>query len=199
MIPRYTLPEMANVFSDVARFDRYLEIELLATDAHAALGVVPAVDAATCRANAPTVDDAFVQAVSDREAVTDHDVAAFVDVVQAAIGTPAGAWIHYGLTSSDVVDTAWCWMMRDACDQLIAAATELMRTLVLLAREHRDTVMIGRTHGIHAEPTTFGAKVALWALQVERDRVRLRAARASVAVCKLSGAVGTFSNIDPSI
>ena len=193
------LPEMANVFSDVARFDRYLEIELLATDAHAALGVVPAVDAATCRANAPTVDDAFVQAVSDREAVTDHDVAAFVDVVQAAIGTPAGAWIHYGLTSSDVVDTAWCWMMRDACDQLIAAATELMRTLVLLAREHRDTVMIGRTHGIHAEPTTFGAKVALWALQVERDRVRLRAARASVAVCKLSGAVGTFSNIDPSI
>ena len=199
MIPRYTLPEMANVFSDVARFDRYLEIELLATDAHAALGVVPAVDAATCRANAPTVDGAFVQAVSDREAVTDHDVAAFVDVVQAAIGTPAGAWIHYGLTSSDVVDTAWCWMMRDACDQLIAAATELMRTLVLLAREHRDTVMIGRTHGIHAEPTTFGAKVALWALQVERDRVRLRAARASVAVCKLSGAVGTFSNIDPSI
>ena len=199
MIPRYTLPEMANVFSDVARFDRYLEIELLATDAHAALGVVPAVDAATCRANAPTVDDAFVQAVSDREAVTDHDVAAFVDVVQAAIGTPAGAWIHYGLTSSDVVDTAWCWMMRDAGDQLIAAATELMRTLVLLAREHRDTVMIGRTHGIHAEPTTFGAKVALWALQVERDRVRLRAARASVAVCKLSGAVGTFSNIDPSI
>ncbi|NMD25730.1 MAG: adenylosuccinate lyase, partial [Actinobacteria bacterium] len=143
--------------------------------------------------------EAFVQAVSDREAVTDHDVAAFVDVVQAAIGAPAGAWIHYGLTSSDVVDTAWCWMMRDACDQLIAAATELMRTLVLLAREHRDTVMIGRTHGIHAEPTTFGAKVALWALQVERDRVRLRAARASVAVCKLSGAVGTFSNIDPSI
>ena len=199
MIPRYTLPEMANVFSDVARFDRYLEIELLATEAHAALGVVPAADAAACRAHSPTVDEAFVQAVSDREAVTDHDVAAFVDVVQAAIGAPAGAWIHYGLTSSDVVDTAWCWMMRDACDQLIAAATELMRTLVLLAREHRDTVMIGRTHGIHAEPTTFGAKVALWALQVERDRVRLRAARASVAVCKLSGAVGTFSNIDPSI
>ncbi len=199
MIPRYTLPEMANVFSDVARFDRYLEIELLATEAHAALGVVPAADAAACRAHSPTVDEAFVQAVSDREAVTDHDVAAFVDVVQAAIGAPAGAWIHYGLTSSDVVDTAWCWMMRDACDQLIAAATELLRTLVLLAREHRDTVMIGRTHGIHAEPTTFGAKVALWALQVERDRVRLRAARHSIAVCKLSGAVGTYSNIDPSI
>jgi adenylosuccinate lyase len=90
-------------------------------------------------------------------------------------------------------------MMRDACDQLIAAANELLRTLVALAREHRTTVMIGRTHGIHAEPTTFGAKVALWALQVDRDRTRLRAARESVAVCKLSGAVGTYSNIDPSI
>ncbi|MEQ1693813.1 MAG: adenylosuccinate lyase, partial [Gemmatimonas sp.] len=195
----YTLPEMAAVFSDVARFDRYLEIELLATDAHAVLGVVPAGDAAACREAAPTVDEAFVQAVSDREAVTDHDVAAFVDVVQGAIGAPAGAWIHYGLTSSDVVDTAWCWMMRDACDQLIAASNELLRTLVALAREHRDTVMIGRTHGIHAEPTTFGAKVALWALQVDRDRTRLAAARDSVGVCKLSGAVGTFSNIDPYV
>ena len=199
MIPRYTLPEMANIFSDTARFDRYLEIELLATEAHAALGVVPADDSRTCRAKSPIVDEAFVEAVSAREAVTDHDVAAFVDVVQAAIGAPAGAWIHYGLTSSDVVDTAWCWMMRDACDLLIAASTELLRTLVLLAREHRDTVMIGRTHGVHAEPTTFGAKVALWALQVDRDRTRLVEARRVVAVCKLSGAVGTFSNIDPSI
>ena len=136
MIPRYTLPEMANIFSDTARFDRYLEIELLATEAHAALGVVPADDARTCRAKSPIVDEAFVEAVSAREAVTDHDVAAFVDVVQAAIGAPAGAWIHYGLTSSDVVDTAWCWMMRDACDLLIAASTELLRTLVLLADPH---------------------------------------------------------------
>jgi len=199
VIPRYTLPEMANIFSDVARFDRYLEIELLATEAHAALGIVPEADAKTCRAKSPTVDTAFVEAVSEREAVTDHDVAAFVDVVQASIGAPAGTWIHYGLTSSDVVDTAWCWMMRDACDLLIAASTDLLRTLVLMAREHRDTVMIGRTHGVHAEPTTFGAKVALWALQVERDRARLLAARDSVAVCKLSGAVGTYSNIDPSI
>lgn len=199
MIARYTMPEMAAVFSDVARFERYLEIELLATEAHAALGVVPGADAAACRNRAPVVDDHFVQAVSEREAITDHDVAAFVDVVQDRIGAPAGAWIHYGLTSSDVVDTAWCWMMRDACDLLIAAAGELLRTLVGMAREHRDTVMIGRTHGIHAEPTTFGAKVALWALQVERDRHRLIDARRTVAVCKLSGAVGTYSNIDPSI
>jgi adenylosuccinate lyase len=199
MIPRYTLPEMAAIFSDPARFGRYLEIELLATEAHVALGIVPAADAATCRAKAPVTDEAFVQAVTDREAITDHDVAAFVDVVQGAIGAPAGAWIHYGLTSSDVVDTAWCWMLRDAADLLITAADDLLVTRVRLAREHRDTVMIGRTHGIHAEPTTFGAKVALWALQVARDRDRLRAARATVAVCKLSGAVGTYSNIDPSI
>ena len=199
MIPRYTLPEMAAIFTDAARFGRYLEIELLATEAHAELGVVPAEDAIACRKNAPVTDEAFVDAVGEREKVTDHDVAAFVDVVQGAIGQPAGAWIHYGLTSSDVVDTAWCWMLRDAADLLLEAADQLVVTLVALARTHRDTVMIGRTHGIHAEPTTFGAKVALWALQVDRDRTRLRAARESVAVCKLSGAVGTFSNIDPAV
>jgi adenylosuccinate lyase len=199
MIPRYTMPEMAGVFSDTARFGRYLEIELLATEAHVGLGIVPPQDAAACRARAPHIDDAFVQAVEERERITDHDVAAFVDVVQDAIGKPAGAWIHYGLTSSDVVDTAWCWMLRDACDLLLQAADGLVATLVRMAREHRETVMIGRTHGIHAEPTTFGAKVALWALQVDRDRARLRAARETVAVCKLSGAVGTYSNIDPAV
>ena len=199
MIPRYTLPEMAAIFTDAGRFGRYLEIELLATEAHAELGVVPAEDAITCRKNAPVTDDAFVESVGEREKVTDHDIAAFVDVVQAAIGQPAGAWIHYGLTSSDVVDTAWCSMLRDAADLLLEAADQLVATLVALARTHRDTVMIGRTHGIHAEPTTFGAKVALWALQVDRDRTRLRAARESVAVCKLSGAVGTYSNIDPAV
>jgi adenylosuccinate lyase len=140
-----------------------------------------------------------VDAVLAREAVTDHDVAAFVDVVQAAVGAPASSWIHYGLTSSDVVDTALCWALRDACDLLIDAATELVATLVALARTHRDTVMIGRTHGVHAEPTTFGAKLALWALQVDRDRTRLRAARRSIGVMKLSGAVGTYSNIPPEV
>ncbi|MEO6123460.1 MAG: adenylosuccinate lyase [Ilumatobacteraceae bacterium] len=199
MIPRYSLPQMAEIFSDVERFRRWLEIELLATDAHAALGLVPSADAAACRSRAPQVDDVFVQAVLDREAVTDHDVAAFVDVVQSTIGTPAGSWIHYGLTSSDVVDTAWCWMLRDACDLLVETASELLAVVTDLARTHRDTVMIGRTHGVHAEPTTFGMKVALWALQIGRDRDRLRAARDTVAVCKLSGAVGTYSNIDPAV
>jgi adenylosuccinate lyase len=199
MIPRYSLPEMSDVLSDVARFGRYLEIELLATEAHAELGVVPTADARTCRERAPMVDEAFVVAVAEREKVTDHDVAAFVDVVQSAIDAPAATWIHYGLTSSDVVDTAWCWMLRDAADLLIEASTDLLATLRDLALRHRNTVMIGRTHGVHAEPTTFGAKVALWALQVGRDRERLRAARNAVAVCKLSGAVGTYSNIDPAI
>ncbi len=199
MIPRYSTPEMDAVWSDPVRFGRWLEVELLATEGHARLGIVPEGDAEACRTNAPTTDEAFVERVLEREAITDHDVAAFVDVVQDAVGNPAGKWIHYGLTSSDVVDTALCWAMRDAADLLIEASTELLGTLVAMAREHRDTVMIGRTHGIHAEPTTFGAKVALWALQVDRDRARLRAARDTVAVMKLSGAVGTYSNIPPEV
>ena len=190
---------MDAVWSDTARFGRWLEVELLATEAHAEIGVVPHDQAAACRAAAPRTDDDFVEAVLAREAVTDHDVAAFVDVVQETIGTPAGSWIHYGLTSSDVVDTALCWAMRDAVDLLVSATGDLIDTLVKLAREHRDTVMIGRTHGVHAEPTTFGAKVALWALQVDRDRTRMIAAREAVAVMKLSGAVGTYSNIDPAV
>ena len=199
MIARYSLPEMAAVFTDEARFARYLEIELCATEAQAEIGTVPAAAAAGCRARAPRVDAAFVAAVAERERTTDHDVAAFVDVAQAAIGMPDGAWLHHGLTSSDIVDTAWCSMLRDAADLILAAADGLVDGLVALARRHADTPMMGRTHGMHAELTTFGAKVALWALQVDRDRVRLRAARESVAVCKLSGAVGTYSNVDPRV
>ena len=199
MIPRYSTPEMDAIWSDPARFGRWLEVELLATEAHADSGVVPPSVAAACRDRAPVTDEAFVAAVAAREAVTNHDVAAFVDVVQSAIGAPDGSWIHYGLTSSDVVDTAQCWALRDAADLLLDAARALRGTLVAMARRHRDTVMVGRTHGIHAEPTTFGAKAALWALQVDRDIARLRAARASVAVMKLSGAVGTYSNVPPSV
>ncbi len=206
MIPRYSTPEMTEVWSDTSKWGRYLEVELLATEAHAEIGVVPNDDAAACRSNAPTADDAFVEAILEREAVTDHDVAAFVDVVQSAIIDRGGAdaadaakWIHYGMTSSDVGDTVLCWQLRDAADILLAEIDRLIEVLVGLAREHRDTVMIGRTHGVHAEPTTFGAKLALWALQVDRDRTRLRAARDTVAVMKLSGAVGTYSNVPPSV
>ena len=190
---------MDAVWSDPARFGRWLEVELLATEGHAEIGVVPTEAAEICRAKAPTSDEAFVERITERERITDHDVAAFVDTVQAEIDDPAGSWIHYGLTSSDVGDTALCWAMRDAADLMIDASTALLETLIALANEHRDTVMIGRTHGIHAEPTTFGTKVALWALQVERDRERLRLAREAVAVMKLSGAVGTYSNIPPSV
>ncbi|MAT07203.1 MAG: adenylosuccinate lyase [Acidimicrobiaceae bacterium] len=203
MIPRYSTAEMSEVWSDTSKWGRYLEVELLATEAHAEIGVVPADDAAACRAHAPTADDAFVAAILEREAVTDHDVAAFVDVVQGSIvdggGGGAAKWIHYGMTSSDVGDTVLCWQLRDAADVLLTEIDRLIEVLVGLAREHRDTVMIGRTHGVHAEPTTFGAKVALWALQVARDRTRLRAARDTVAVMKLSGAVGTYSNVPPSV
>ena len=199
MIPRYATAEMSAIFDDTARFARYLEIELLATEAWAGLGVVPPADAEACRARRPVVDDEFVEAVSERERITDHDVAAFVDVVQSRIGGPEGAWIHYGLTSSDVVDTAWCWALRDAATAIVEALDGLIDVVVEMARAHRHTVMIGRTHGIHAEPTTFGAKVALWALQLDRDRTRMRTAREVVAVCKLSGAVGTYSNIDPVV
>jgi adenylosuccinate lyase len=199
LIPRYALPEMAELWTDRARFARWLEVELLATEGWAALGVVPAEDAAACRRRAPVVDDAFVAAVGERERVTDHDVAAFVDVVQAAIGPPAGKWVHYGLTSSDVVDTALGSTLAASADVLLAALEDLIEVLRATALEHRSTAMVGRTHGVHAEPTTFGVKVALWALQCGRDRDRLRAARTAVAAGKLSGAVGTWSNIDPAV
>ena len=203
MIGRYSRPEMAEIFSDTARLGRWLEIELLAVEAWSALGEVPAADAARARELAPAVDDDFVAACADRERVTDHDVAAFVDVAQdaiAAAGAPEAAkWLHYGLTSSDVVDTAWSWMLRDAADLLLAASDGLVRTLKEMAWRHRETATVGRTHGIHAEPTTFGVKVALWCLHADRDRSRLRAAREAVAVGKLSGAVGTYANVDPFV
>lgn len=199
MIERYSLPEMAAIFTDESRFGRYLEIELLATEAQVGLGVVPKSDADECRSKAPVVDSVFVAEVVEREKITGHDVAAFVDVAQQRIGLPAGAWIHHGLTSTDVVDTAWCWMLHDAADLIVRALDELISTTITLARAHRSTVMIGRTHGIHAEPTTFGAKVALWALQLDRDRYRMQSAQRAISVCKLSGAVGTYSNIDPAV
>ena len=199
VIPRYSLPEMAALFSDERRFELWLEVELLAVEAWAELGVVPAEHARACRERAPKVDGAFVQAVLERERVTDHDVAAFVDVVQAAVGAPEGNWIHHGLTSSDVVDTALCASLSEAADLLLEALDDLITTLRRRALEHARTPMLGRTHGMHAEPTTFGTKLALYCLQALRDRDRLRAARANVAVGKLSGAVGTYSNIDPAV
>ena len=195
MIPRYSLPEIGDLFTDEARFGAWLEVEVLAVEAWAELGVVPA-DAARLVRERARVD---VAAVHEREKVTDHDVAAFVDVVQESVGQPAGAWVHYGLTSSDVVDTALALQMTRALDRILPAAEQMESAIAARAREFRDTPMVGRTHGIHAEPTTFGMKLALWAMQVRRDRERLLRARDTIAVGKLSGAVGTFSNIDPAV
>jgi adenylosuccinate lyase len=199
VIRRYSPPDMAALFGDEARMARWLEVELLAVEGLALAGVVPAADAAAVRARAPEVDAALVAEVDRREQVTDHDVAAFVDVVQGRIGPPEGSWIHYGLTSSDVVDTAQCATLVAAADLLLASSDELVAALRARAGELIDVPVAGRTHGMHAEPTTFGAKLALWALQADRDRRRLRAARERVAVGKLSGAVGTYSNVDPSV
>jgi adenylosuccinate lyase len=199
VIPRYSLPEMAALFTDEARFEMWLEVELLAVEGWAEVGVIPRPAAAAVRARAPKVTPELVAAVNDRERVTDHDVAAFVDVVQDAIGAPEGSWVHYGLTSSDVVDTALCATLARAADLLIDASDAFVSVLKARAAEFMDAPMPGRTHGMHAEPTTFGAKLALWCLQADRDRGRLRAARDKIAVGKLSGAVGTYSNIDPRV
>jgi adenylosuccinate lyase len=199
MIRRYSKPEMAKIFSETARFEVLLEVEILAVEAWASVGVIPAEDAKAVRDRAPKIDAEFIQDVDEREAITNHDLAAFVDVVQSRVGPPAGNWVHYGLTSSDVVDTAQCKQLVDAADLLIECSSTLIGTLKRRALELRDVAMAGRTHGMHAEPTTMGTKLALWALQVDRDRRRLRQARDTIAVGKLSGAVGTYSNIDPAV
>ena len=188
MIDRYAPPEIADLFTDEARFRTWLEVEVLASEAWAKLGVVPPADAAAIRERA----DFDLDAIRAREAVTDHETAAFVDVVQERIGGPAAKWVHYGLTSYDVVDTAMAVTLVRACDLILGQVDELEAAIVDRAREHRDTPMAGRTHGIHAEPITFGSKLALWALQLRRDRVRLERAREAVAIGKVSGAVGTL-------
>jgi len=199
VIPRYAPKDVAELFSDERRFDTMLEVELLAAEALAELEVIPLIDVQALRDRRPVVDAAFVAAVNEREEVTNHDTAAFVDVVQERIGMPEGAWVHYGLTSSDVVDTALCYCLSQAMDIVIAEVTNLRDALTRRALETIDTPIVGRTHGMHAEPTTYGQKFALFALQVDRDLERAHRARQAIAVGKLSGAVGTFSNIDPAV
>ena len=194
MIPRYSLPEMAAVWSDQSRLDHWLEIELLAVQAWAELGKIPAEDASACRSRAAfTVD-----AVLERETVTRHDIAAFVDVVADSIG-PQGRWIHFGMTSSDVLDTGFALQLRDAADQLLARLETLLVVVKRRALEFRDTPCMGRSHGIHAEPTSFGHKLAVWAFELDRDRERLRRARETVSVGAISGVVGSYAAVDPRI
>jgi len=187
------------IFSDETRLGIWLEIEILAVQAWSELGVVPLEHARACRERAPRADSDLVRRVSERESVTDHDVAAFVDVVQDSIGAPEGSWIHYGLTSSDVTDTALSATLVRSVDLLLEALDGLVSVLKRRAKEFVELPTVGRTHGMHAEPTTFGAKLALACLQADRDRDRLRRAKSAIAVGKLSGAVGTYSNIDPFV
>jgi adenylosuccinate lyase len=194
MIPRYVLPEMAAVWADDARLGHWLEIEILVAEALAGLGVVPDADARQIRAFASF--DA--ERVAEVERVTRHDVAAFVQVVAASVGT-AGRWVHFGLTSSDVLDTALAMQLRDASDLVLERLERLLAVAKRTALANRDVVMAGRTHGVVAEPTSFGHKVALWAFELDRDRDRLWRAREAVSVGAISGAVGTYAQVDPRV
>jgi adenylosuccinate lyase len=194
MIPRYALPEMSAVWSDEARLGHWLEIEMLVVEAWAHLGVVPEADARAVRERA-SFDTGRVL---ERERVTRHDVAAFVQEVGASVG-PAGRWVHFGLTSSDVLDTGLALQLRDAASLLLGRLERLLGITKRMALGHRGTVMAGRTHGVLAEPTSFGHKVALWAFELDRDRERLRRARETVSVGAISGAVGTYAQVDPRV
>ena len=194
MIPRYTHPEMGGIWSEQRRYDAWLEVELAATDALAEAGVVPVDDARALRDKA-SFDIARIEEI---EQITQHDVIAFTQAVAERVGAPA-RWLHFGLTSSDVLDTALALQMRQACDLLLKRVDGLAEAIRTRALEHQRTPMIGRTHGVHAELMTFGVKLALWYAEVQRGRERLVRARESVSVGKLSGAVGVFAHLDPSI
>ena len=194
MIQRYTHPEMGAIWSDQRRYETWLEVELAATDAMAESGLVPRDAAAELRAKAG-FDIARIEEI---EQTTQHDVIAFTTAVAERVG-PAARWLHFGLTSSDVLDTAQAIQMRDASGLIVRNIGVLMEAVRERAEEHRRTPMIGRTHGVHAEPMTFGLKLALWYAELQRDLDRVLRARHVVSVGKISGAVGTFAHLDPSI
>jgi adenylosuccinate lyase len=195
VISRYSRPEMARIWSDEGKLERWLEVELAALDGWAEVGVVPAeaVEAIRAKAVAPTPEH-----VAEIEEKTHHDLAAFVDAVASELG-PEGRWFHYGLTSSDVVDTALALQMVAGGKLILAALDRAFDAVAARAEEHRLTITIGRTHGVHAEPTTFGLKLAGWALELDRARTRVASALESVRVGKLSGAVGNYATIDPEV
>src|SRR4051794_15730012 len=186
---------MTRILAGGGKLARWLEVELAALDGWAEVGAVPADDVAAIRAHAtpPTPDR-----VAEIEQTTDHDLAAFVDAVAEQLG-PEGRWVHYGLTSSDVVDTALALQMRDAGALVLRGVDRALAAVVRRAEEHRRTVCIGRSHGIHAEPTTFGWKLAGWAFELDRARSRLERALEQCRVGQLSGTVGTYAAIDPEV
>jgi len=197
MIPRYSRPEMVAIWSPETKFRIWFEIEAHACDALAELGVIPKEAARTIweKGGAATFD---VARIDEIEAVTKHDVIAFLTHLAEIVG-PDARFVHQGMTSSDVLDTCFSVQLVKASDLLLAGLDKLLEALKRRAFEHKDTVTIGRSHGIHAEPTTFGVKLALAYAEFERCRKRLVAAREEIATCAISGAVGTFANIDPRV
>ena len=195
MIARYSRPEMARIWSDEARLGRMLEVELAALEGWASIDVVPreVVERIRIGALAPSPER-----VAELERETNHDVAAFVDAVATALGAD-GRWFHFGLTSSDVLDTALSLAVQEAGAEILAGVERAFHAVVTRAEEHRDTLCMGRTHGVHAEPTTFGLKLAGWAFELDRNRQRLERAVEGLRVGKLSGAVGQYAAIDPEV
>ena len=194
MIGRYTSPEMGRLWSDQRKYQTWLQVETAAAEAMARAGIVP-MEAARDIRERGRFDVARIEEI---EQVTQHDVIAFTTAVAEHVG-PSARWLHFGLTSSDVIDTAQALQMREACDVILTGLDGLMRAVRARADEHRQTPMIGRTHGVHAEPMTFGLKLALWHAELARDVARVRRARETISVGKLSGAVGTFAHIPPAI
>jgi adenylosuccinate lyase len=195
VIARYARPAMAKIWSDESRLARWLDVELAALDAWAEVGALPAEDVAEIRVRATPPTPARVAEI---EQVTDHDVAAFVDAVAEQLG-PAGRWLHYGLTSSDVVDTALSLQIQDAGRLVLEGIEQALEVVAERAEEHRRTICIGRSHGIHAEPTTFGWKLAGWAFELDRARTRMLRALETNRVGQLSGTVGTYAQLEPEV
>jgi adenylosuccinate lyase len=194
MIPRYTHPEMGRIWSDERRYETWLQVETAAAQVMADAGIIPQEAARDIRERGKF----DIARIAEIEETTQHDVIAFTTAVAEHVG-PSARWLHFGLTSSDVVDTAQALQMREACDLLLKDLAGLADAIRARAEEHRHTPMIGRTHGVHAEPMTFGLKLALWYAELKRDEERLKRARAVIAVGKMSGAVGTYAHLDPSI
>jgi len=194
MIERYSRPEMRAIWTEENKFKAWLEVEILSCEAWSKLGVIPAEDVAALRKNAGF----DINRIYEIEEETRHDVVAFTRAVSETLGDEK-KWVHYGLTSTDVVDTALGYLLRQANTILEKDIEEFIEILAEKAREHKDTVMMGRTHGVHAEPTTFGLKLALWYQEMKRNLDRFRLARKDVEAGKISGAVGTYANIDPFV
>ncbi len=194
MIDRYTLPEMGALWSEQNKFQKWLDVEIAVCEVHAEMGTIPADALEPIKLRAKF----SVERINEIEEKTNHDVIAFTTNLAENIGE-ASRFVHYGLTSSDVVDTANALLLRDACDLLLAKIDKLLDVLKRRAFEFKHTPQIGRTHGIHAEPTSFGLTFALWYSEMQRNRERLGRAREAVAVGKISGAVGTFALLDPAV